>query len=498
MFRDKLSWFKGFVLLLAGGIYPLAFAPFDQSYVAILSLAYLFYCWLPLAPASAFKTGFLFGIGQFFVGISWIYVSLHEFAGAGALPAVLMNGLFASVVALFSGLPGLAAAFSKSAGPSLRLTVVFPASWIFFEWVRTWIFTGFPWLQMGYSQIDTPLALLAPISGVFGVGLVASVIAGLISTFVLAETRQRIGLSVVFAGLCGLIGGLKLLNWTHAIGEPLKATLIQGNIAQEFKWSPEAREQTLQIYADMTRKHWDSAVIVWPETAIPIYYHQLKDSYFAELQAEAIDTKTDVLVGLPVYDFSKQQYYNGIVSIGAHHGVYRKRHLVPFGEYLPMQPVSGFIANILDFPMSDFSAGKDDQPLVYAGGYPFAPSICYEDVFGQESLVFLPQARYLVNITNDAWFADSLAPDQHLQMARMRALETGRYMLRATNNGISAIISATGEVVRVAPQFERLSLTGTIVPMSGSTPYVRFGDYPVVLLCGLVLVVASWFKPSTD
>ncbi len=480
--------------MLAGGLYPLAFAPFDQSYVAILSLAFLFYCWLPLAPTSAFKSGFLFGIGQFFVGISWIYVSLHEFAGAGVLTAVLMNGVFASLVAFFSGLPGIAAAFSRPASPLLRLTVVFPASWIFFEWIRTWILTGFPWLQIGYSQIDTPLASVVPISGVFGVGLVASVMAGLLCAFVLAQNRQRVGLLVVFVGLWAFIGGVKSLNWTQAIGEPLKATLIQGNIAQEFKWAPGAREKTLQIYADMTRENWDSQVIVWPETAVPIYYHQLKDSYFAELEAEAVETKSDVLVGLPVYDFSKRQYYNGIVSIGAYHGIYRKRHLVPFGEYLPMQPVSGFIADIFEFPMSNFSAGQDDQTLLQAGGYPFAPSICYEDVFGQESLVFLPDARYLVNVTNDAWFADSLAPHQHLQMARMRALETGRYMLRATNNGISAIISATGEIVNVAPQFERVALTGMIQPMSGSTPYIRFGDYPVVLLCGLILIGASLLK----
>jgi len=405
--------------------------------------------------------------------------------------SLLMNALFASAVAVFSGIPGIAAAFSSHINPLLRLTLVFPASWIFFEWVRNWMLTGFSWLQIGYSQIDTLLGSIAPIGGVFGVGLIASVMAGLICAFVLANNRQRIGLVIIFAGLWGISACLGLLRWTYAIGEPFQATLIQGNIAQEFKWASDSREKTLEIYADMTRQHWDSKIVVWPETAVPVYYHKLKDTFFAELEAEAIATNTDVLVGLPVMDFSTDRYYNGLVSIGGHHGVYRKRHLVPFGEFLPFQPVSGFINDIFKFPMANFSAGQDDQAILHAAGYPLAASICYEDVFGQEFLTYLPQARYLVNVTNDAWFADSLAPHQHMQMARMRALETGRYMLRATNNGISAIISATGGFIKVAPQFERIALTGMIVPMSGSTPYIRFGDVPIVIVCALILIGAS-------
>ena len=469
----------------------MAFAPFDHSLVAILSLAFLFYCWLPCSPVSAFKTGLLFGIGQFSVGISWIYVSLHEYAGAGVFVSLLMNAVFASAVATFSGIPGILVAYSAHINPLFRLTLVIPASWIFFEWVRNWFLTGFSWLQIGYSQIDTLLGSIAPIGGVFGVGLIASVMAGLISALVVVNNRQRIGLVIIFVGLWGISAGLGSLSWSYAAGDPIKATLIQGNIAQEFKWAADSREETLQIYADLTRHNWDSELIVWPETAVPVYYHNLKDTYFAELETEAIATNTDVLVGLPVFDFSTDRYYNGIVSIGKHQGVYRKRHLVPFGEFLPFQPVSGFINDILDFPMSDFGAGPDDQAILHAGGYPLAASICYEDVFGQESLLFLPQARYLVNVTNDAWFADSLAPHQHLQMARMRALETGRYMLRATNNGISAFISASGGLVKVAPQFERIALTGMIVPMAGSTPYILFGDVPVVIICALILLGAS-------
>ena len=467
--------------------------PFDYSIVAIFSVAVLFYVWLGCSPGSAFKIGFVFGLGQFFVGISWIYVSLHDFAGAGVFMAILMNALFASVVAVFSGLPGYVAVLCASIDPLISLVLVFPASWIFFEWVRTWILTGFPWLQIGYSQIDTLIGSFAPVAGVFGVGLVAAVFAGLgVAVWVCGKDKRWV-ITGVFAGLIGLATILSNIIWTQPAGAEFQATLIQANISQALKWAPDSRRQIMQTYADMTDKHWDSKVIVWPETALPVFYHDAKDTYLADLESKAIRTQTDLLVGAPLYDNALSQSYNAIVSLGQNPGRYLKRHLVPFGEYLPLQPVSGFIAEILHFPMANFSAGDDNQAMLIAAGFPLAASICYEDVFGHESLVFLPEALYLVNVTNDAWFADSLAPHQHLQMARMRALETGRYMLRATNNGISAIISDRGKVVAVAPQFERTTVTGSIIPMSGFTPYIRFGDYPVIVVLGLVLIVARFY-----
>jgi len=493
MYLVKPSLIKTIVVFLAGAVYALGFAPFDYSIVAIFSVAVLFYNWLSCSPESAFKIGFIFGLGQFFVGISWIYVSLHDFAGAGVLMAVLMNALFAAMVAVFSGLPGTVAVVCASIEPLISVALVFPASWIFFEWLRTWILSGFPWLQIGYSQIDTLMGSFAPVAGVFGVGFVASVFAGLgVAVWVCGKNKRWVILGV-FAGIIGLAALLSNITWTQPAGAEFQATLIQANISQELKWAPDSRAQTLRIYADMTDKHWDSRVIVWPETAVPVFYHDVKDNYLADLESKALRSQTDLLIGVPLYDSALKQSYNALVSLGQNPGRYLKRHLVPFGEYLPLQPVSGFIAEILDFPMANFSAGEDNQAVLTAAGFPLAASICYEDVFGHESLVFLPEALYLVNLTNDAWFADSLAPHQHLQMARMRALETGRYMLRATNNGISAIISDRGKVVAVAPQFKRTTLTGSIIPMSGSTPYIRFGDYPVIVMLGLVLIIARFY-----
>ncbi len=493
MYLVKPSLIRYLAVAIAGALYALGFAPFEYTVVAIMSVAVLFYTWLTCSPGLAFKIGFAFGMGQFFVGISWIYVSLHSFAGASVLMAVLMNALFAAMVAVFSGLPGYVAVMCASIDPLIRLALIFPASWIFFEWVRTWILTGFPWLQIGYSQIDTPIASFAPVAGVFGVGFVASVFAGLVVAGWVCGKGKRWLILGIFVGLIGLATILGNITWTQAAGAQFQATLIQANISQELKWVPGSRRQTLQIYADMTDKHWDSSVIVWPETAVPVFYHEVKDTYLADLESKAIRTQTDLLIGVPFYDHALKQSYNAIVGLGQNPGRYLKRHLVPFGEYLPLQPVSRFIAEILHFPMANFSAGEDNQVGLTAAGFPLAASICYEDVFGHESLVFLPAALYLVNVTNDGWFADSLAPHQHLQMARMRALETGRYMLRANNNGISAIISDQGKVVIVAPQFELTSVTGSIVPMSGTTPYIRFGDYPIIVMLSLVLIIARCY-----
>ncbi len=260
----------------------------------------------------------------------------------------------------------------------------------------------------------------------------------------------------------------------------------------------------LERYVELTEDHWDAKVIVWPETAVPAFYHQLADTFFARLTEAAKLHESSLLVGVPVGDADGgPQYYNGLVSIGGDRpAAYRKRHLVPFGEFLPLKPVLGFILDILQIPLSDFSAGDARQPLLQAGGWPLMATVCYEDAFGNEGRVGLPEAAYLVNVSNDAWFGDSIAPHQHLQMARMRALETGRYMLRATNTGVTAVIGPDGKVVKQLPQFESAVLTADIEPRSGATPYVRYGDGPVVwvllIALGILLAVRRRAAPAKE
>ncbi|MGX2040202.1 apolipoprotein N-acyltransferase [Methylocaldum sp. MU1018] len=484
MFYDILA-------LLGGLLLPLAFAPFDHPVLAVVGLLFLFAGWADASPRRAFLRGYLFGLGQFGLGVSWVYVSMHDYGGASLIEAAALTALFAGFLALYPALAGWLSARFFSAGRLYGALLVFPAVWVLAEWFRGWFLTGFPWLQVGYSQIDTPLAAYGPVLGVYGIGWVVAFVSGGILAAFRSARNTRIVVAIAIVAALGLGRALSGVSWTRPAGEPFKVALLQGNVPQDMKWQPEFQRETLQMYTAMTRESWDSRLIVWPETAVPAFYHQVKDTFLADLDAEAKARGTDLLIGVPFYDQAQDRYFNALVALGQSPGVYFKRHLVPFGEYLPLRPVLGFMLDVLEIPLSDFASGNGEQKALVAAGHPLAASICYEDIFGQESLADLPQAAYLVNVTNDAWFGDSIAPHQHVQMARMRALETGRYMLRATNTGVTAIISPKGEIAVAAPLFRQARATGTITPYAGSTPYARWGDRPVVILLGAGLGLAA-------
>jgi apolipoprotein N-acyltransferase len=417
---------------------------------------------------------------------------MHDYGGASLPEAAALTFVFTAFLALYPALAGWLSVRFFAESRIYQLLLVFPAVWILVEWFRGWFLTGFPWLQVGYSQTDTPLAAYGPILGVYGIGWAVAFVAGTILAAFHSTRKPRTIMAVAIVAVLGLGRVLSGVSWTQSAGEPFKVTLLQGNVPQNMKWQPEFQRATLDMYTEMTRQSWDSRLIVWPETAIPAFYHQVKDTYLADLEAEAKGQGTDLLIGVPFYDQAQDRYFNAVVALGKSPGIYFKRHLVPFGEYLPLRPVLGFILDILEIPLSDFASGNGGQSPLVAAGHPLAASICYEDIFGQESLDGLPQAAYLVNVTNDAWFGDSIAPHQHVQMARMRALETGRYMLRATNTGITAIISPKGEITVAAPLFQRTQATGTITPIAGSTPYMLWGDRPVVIALGAGLSLAAW------
>jgi apolipoprotein N-acyltransferase len=264
--------------------------------------------------------------------------------------------------------------------------------------------------------------------------------------------------------------------------------LIQGNIAQDQKWKPENKIRILQKYKSMTEEHWDSDVIIWPETAVPAFRAEVNESFLLPLSKEAEKTDTDLIVSVPVRGSLSHEKYNAVITLGKNDGIYRKNHLLPFGEYLPLQPLSGFVLNTLNIQLGNFFQGGADQPLLKAGGYPFITSICYEDAFSEVNIRGLSDAAYLVNVTNDAWFGNSLEPHQHLQIARMRAMETGRFLLRATNTGITAIVSPSGDIIKQAPLFEAVAISENITPMGGITPYAGVGDKVIISAIGILLL----------
>ncbi|MFO1435864.1 MAG: apolipoprotein N-acyltransferase [Gammaproteobacteria bacterium] len=476
--------------LLAGATLPLAFAPYGWWPLSIVALAVLFRCWVDITAKRAWWRGWLFGLGMFGIGIAWVQISVHQFGLPILAFSVSVTALLVMFMALYPALAGYLIARWNIESNTMRFLVVMPAVWTLCEWLRAWLFTGFPWLSVGYAHVDSPLSAFAPIGGVFAVSLVAAMVAGAV---VLLLYNYRVAL-VAFVSVWVIARLASLSNWTHIEGQPLKVALVQGGIEQSQKWDPGLKDRTLALYEKLTEGYWGGAkIIVWPETAIPAFGSEVKE-FLTSLADRAQRSGTDILLGVPVDERDNnghiQDYYNSIVTLGSNIARYDKRHLVILGEYPPFKDILMPILRSLSIPMSEFSTGTTTQEPLQAAGLKLAPSICFEDAFGNELIDFLPDARLLVNVSNDAWFGDSMAPHQHLQIARMRALETGRYLLRATNNGISAIIDEHGRVIAKSPQFIAHVLTAEVQPRNGATPYVAIGNALIVSICSVMLAFA--------
>lgn len=478
------------VAAVAGLLLPLAFSPPGFFPLAILAPALLFVLWSGTSPGRAAWRGFLFGIGMFGLGVSWVYVSMHLYGNMPAPLAGFAVFLFVAGLSLYPALLGwLQARWFPETG-SWHFIIVLPALWVLFEWTRGWFLTGFPWLNLGYSQVGTPLAGYAPWFGVYGVSFFCALSAGLLAAS--ARVPEKIpGLFLplfVAIWIAGWFAGK--LEWVQPAGQPLPVTLIQGNVPLDSKWQPGSRRAIMERYLALSMQAPRSDLIVWPESAIPAVLDEIDPAYLENLQRLGRARRTDFVLGVVERDRNDRRYYNSVISVGAFPGTYRKQHLVPFGEYPPLDPLFRWLMRNLQIPMSDFSAGPPDQPPLMAAGQKIGVSVCYEDAFGEEAIRALPQASLLVNVSEDAWFGDSFAPHQRLQMARMRALETGRPMLRAANTGPSAVIDRRGEVLARSPQFQAHALTATVQPMQGATPYVRFGNWPVISLLAFVAIAA--------
>ena len=478
--------------LLAGALAIAGFAPLGFWPLPAVSLAVLFTL---LARTTSMRAGFLiglaWGLGFFVAGVSWVFISLSVYGGMPGWLAALATLLFCAMLALFPAIVGALQAYPKeheswAVSPTLRLLVVMPLLWGVTEWVRGWFFTGFPWLVAGYSQVpDSPLAGYAPLVGVYGVSTLLALIAALLAWNMTTRApfvrRAWALVTIVALGVGGQ--ALRGVTWTTPDGAPTTVALLQGNIPQEMKWQPEKTRATLEKYARMAATS-PARLIVLPETALPLFESDLPAFYRDGLVSLGRQNRGDILAGLPTGSL-KGAYYNSVISFGsAPSQRYHKVHLVPFGEYIPLKAMWGWVVKVLHIPLSDFARGTTGQRPLAIGGQRVAANICYEDAFGEEIIRQLPEASVLVNVSNLAWFGDSFAPWQHAQMSQMRALETGRMMLRATNTGVTAIIDARGRVLASLPLFTTGSLSGEIQGYAGSTPYVRWGNAPVLVLWG--------------
>jgi apolipoprotein N-acyltransferase len=489
----EAGWLRSpWLALPLGALQSLAFAPFGAWPLGILCLAALFWLWRDATPKRAAWTGFAFVGGLFLAGTYWLYVSIHVFGRAPVpLALFLMLGMVAIMGSYAAALGWALARWFPRAGLLAGLLVL-PAAWVGMEWFRGWFLSGFPWLAVGYSQIDTWLAGWAPVIGVYGVSFAAAVTAGALAVALASGRRERLVAAAAIAALW--LGGAALgtVRWTHPSAAPVPVALVQGSVPQDLKWQSDNRDATLQLYRDLTEQAWGARIVVWPEAALPVLYHEVIP-YLKELYGAAQAQGADLVLGLLRYDFEQKQYRNGLVALGRADGLaveewYYKRRLVPFGEFFP---VPGFIREwmrLQSLAYVDFAPGDDEQDALPAAGQLLGPTICYEDAYAVEQLAVLRDATLLVNVSNDAWFGDSTAPHQHLQIARFRSLEAGRWMMRATNNGISALIDSRGTVVARTRQFVPEVLKGEVVPYTGLTPYAMVRNWPVLALCWLGLI----------
>ncbi len=478
-----------------GILYTSAFAPFGLALLLPLFLLPVLYVCLTVAPRDAGWLAFFFGFGTFLSGTYWIYISVVVFGEAPTwIALVLMLGLV-MIMSAYLWLTGWLISRLTHGEPWLLLLVA-PAVWVLIEWARGWILSGFPWLAIGYSQVDTPLSGWAPVVGVYGASYMMMLSATALLVAITLAGRQRLAaLSVSIAPW--ILGGiLSWVEWTEPVGEPVRTTLLQYGISQDQKWKPESLQPTLAYYRGESARAEDSELVVWPEVAIPSLTDRA-EPFIKVLEADAAQRGQSIVFGIleRATERGETRIHNSLVLVdGERRQFYRKRHLVPFGEYFPVPAKVREWMRMLSLPHSDLTPGADVQPLLTtANGTPLASAICYEDAYGAEQLYALPEAEILVNVSNDAWFGDSIAPHQHLQIARMRSLEAGRSTVRVANTGISAFIGPDGDVIERGPQFESVEMTMDVERRRGATPYVSLGNYPVLLLC-FALAGFCWIR----
>lgn len=483
--------------LILGALMPLAFAPFHYWFISIISLAGLILIWDKChTKKQVFFVGWLYGLGYFGVGISWVYISLHEFGNALPVVAALITILLIFWQALYIGLLALVYRRLRLNSSSHLAYLLLPLLWFSMEWLKGIVLTGLPWLSVGYSFIDSPFANFAPWVGVYGLSVVVvflSIVLVLLANKTLVKNKNLIG---IYTAIIIVLFVLTQIEQTKPLSESLQITQIQGNIPQKIKWDRSKRQFILDTYWQETKKHWESDLIVWPETAVPGKSELIEESVLLPMSMVAAEQETNVLFGVLVSNLAKREYYNSMLMVGENQGLYNKRHLVPFGEYMPLRWLLDFMNQFIQIPMSDMKVGEAEQPLMTVNGINLGVSICYEDVFSRDINQDLPEANILINTSNDAWFGDSLAPHQHLQIAQMRALETGRPMVRSTNTGITAFIDHKGKITQQTDQFKVESITSNVTGRTGQTFFVFIQPYQWILVLLIMAFVAFAFIKS--
>jgi len=473
--------------LVLGALFPLGFAPLSYAIVAPLALGALFFLWSNASPRQAAFLGLWFGIGAFGVGVSWVFISLHNYGNMPSFLAAIVVGLFIFILSLYIAGCGYCQTRFLHLSRVARMLLVMPILWVFAEWLRGWVLGGFPWLYLGYSQADTILASLAPISGVFLVSLVSSILGSIAILILVGTVREKAWSLGAAAIVFSLLLVTERLVFVQPQGDLMNVSIIQNNISLSDKWNANETQNIVEKYLNTSAAETGADLVVWPESALPFYFDQLPTFILRQL----VEHPADYLFGiLERQGGDVQHYYNSAVAVSKEFTFYRKRHLVMFGEYLPLPFLFNWLFSYLDIPKSDFSSWSTRQRPLELADEKVGVTICYEAAFQNQVRSVLPMATVLANISEDSWFGNSLAPWQRLQMARFRALESGRPLIRASNNGLSAMIDHDGDVINLAPLFKRHVLRGELQPTEGITPFVQFGNSLLLPFMALLLLIA--------
>lgn len=493
--------FAGSVLALAAGAaLSLAFAPFGWWPLAMLMPAFLIWLWEGAAPRRAAALGFWFSFGTFSVGTYWLYISLRIVGHAPvALAVFLMLGLAAIMGAYHAVLGWAVARFLPRRGV-VRWLLAIPGAWLLLEWWRSWFLTGFGWLSLGYAHTDNWLGGFAPLVGQYGIGLITLVIAGALVTLLLGDRRSRLIAGAVSVAFFAAGFALRGIEWTRPYGKPISVAVVQGAVPQDEKWIAGNLDAIRDLYRNLTRQAHGADLILWPESAIPDLANNHVE-YYREVYQEASARGSSLVMGTlraeEMPDGGDIEYFNSILAMDrATPGVgwHDKHHLVPFVEFFPVPDIVRQWLRLMSLPYSDFNRGAAEQAPLEVAGQRIAAGVCYEDAYGGTLLPAMRTATMLANVTNDGWFGRSTARYQHLQISRLRAMETGRPMLRAANDGVSALIGPKGQLIATAREYEADVMRGELQPRIGLTPYARAGNWPIVCLALVFGLIGAYVR----
>ncbi|MDO6721093.1 apolipoprotein N-acyltransferase [Psychrosphaera sp. 1_MG-2023] len=510
-------------LFLAGAFNLFSYAPFSAWPIVIITLSILIFAVSKAQTAKvAFRLGFFYGLGWFATGISWIHVAIADFGGMPTAISILLMALLDGYLALF---PALACYLTKRFSIS-NIGFAFIPFWLICEAIRGWFLTGFPWLSIGYTQTDGPLAGYAPVIGEFGIQALLLIIAVLIKTLLChlfyritksqpnPDTPKTLSVTAITILLIIAVGnGLKSLNWFEQTDKSTSIALVQGNIEQSIKWQPENEMPTMQTYLAMSQPHFESSdIVIWPEAAVP-RLEVISNDFLREIDLIAANSNTALITGIVDYQPETNKAFNNIIALGKkysndsfghykylHNNRFSKHHLLPIGEFVPFESFLRKLGPLFDLPMSSFSRGAYAQDNLIANDVHISPAICFEVAFSNQVRANIYQGEHasdlILTVSNDAWFGNSHGPWQHLQIAQMRAIEFAKPVIRVTNNGVTAVIDGSGMLVKTLPQFEAAVLTHDLKLTTSNTPYYQYGNLPV--WCVIVIFIAILiFKRKT-